>query len=149
MESAAATAGAPAATAAHAPSAHSRLLIGMAGTVRNAAQRSLNAPCTLRFLASSGASHFRILGPLEVVVDGEVVAIGGPRPRALLAALLLARGEAVSRDRLVEEVWGEGAPASAAHAVQVYVSRLRDVLGAGALTTGPGPVYRLEADPEH
>jgi predicted ATPase/DNA-binding SARP family transcriptional activator len=89
------------------------------------------------------AWELRILGPLEVVVDGAVVRAGGHRPRALLAALALAGGAPLTRDRLIDEVWGEAPPASAAHAVEVYVSRLRDVLEDGAIVTGAGPVYAL------
>jgi predicted ATPase/DNA-binding SARP family transcriptional activator len=97
-------------------------------------------------LATRTACEYLILGPLEVRVGGETVALGGPRQRALLAALLLAGGAPVSRDRLVEDVWGEQAPASAQHAVQVYVSRLRERLGAAALYTGAGPVYAVAGE---
>jgi predicted ATPase/DNA-binding SARP family transcriptional activator len=99
-------------------------------------------------LASSEACEFRILGPLEVRLGGDTVAVGGPRPRTLLAALLLAGGAPVSRDRLVEDIWGPEPPASAEHAVQVYVSRLREGLGADAIVTGPGPVYGVACAPE-
>ncbi|MDX6676863.1 MAG: hypothetical protein QOE31_915, partial [Solirubrobacteraceae bacterium] len=94
------------------------------------------------------AAEFLLLGPLEARVGGRAVALGGPRQRTLLAALALAHPQALSRDSLVEEVWGPLAPASAAHAVEVYVSRLRERLGAGALVTRPGPVYALAAQPE-
>jgi predicted ATPase/DNA-binding SARP family transcriptional activator len=74
--------------------------------------------------------EFRVLGPLEVVGDdGGVVPLGGPRQRALLGALLLDAGRAVPTGRLVETVW-ELPPASAEHAVQVYVSKLRKALAA-------------------
>ena len=65
--------------------------------------------------------EFGVLGPLEV--DGAPFG-GGPKQRALLAALLLERGT-VSDVRLVDALWGERPPASAAHALQVYVSELR------------------------
>jgi DNA-binding SARP family transcriptional activator len=45
--------------------------------------------------------EFRILGPLEVEDEGRAVELGGARQRALLAILLLHRGEVVSADRLV------------------------------------------------
>src|SRR5258708_5727017 len=51
-----------------------------------------------------GRVRFRVLGPLEVVGPGGVVALGGPRQRALLAVLLLAGGRPVARDRLIEEL---------------------------------------------
>ena len=66
--------------------------------------------------------EFRILGPVEV--GGEPFS-GGPKPRALLVSLLLADGSPVSSDRLIDAIWGERPPASAAHALQVYVSELR------------------------
>ena len=65
--------------------------------------------------------EFGVLGPLQV--DGVPFA-GGPKPRALLTALLVAQG-AVSAGRLIDVLWGDGPPASAAHALQVYVSELR------------------------
>ncbi len=84
--------------------------------------------------------EFRILGPLEV--GGEPFH-GGPKPRALLVSLVLARGSPVSRERLVDAVWGERPPASAAHALQVYVSELRK---AGIEIERHGDGYRLYAD---
>ena len=91
--------------------------------------------------------EFRILGPLEVVRDGESVVLGAAQQRALLAVLVLHRGEVVSIDRLVDELWGERAPASAAKTVQVYVSQLRKALGAGVIVT-QGRGYRLAVEPE-
>ena len=58
--------------------------------------------------------EFRILGPLEVVRDGEHVVLGATQQRALLAVLVLHRGEMVSIERLVDELWGERASATAA-----------------------------------
>ena len=57
---------------------------------------------------------FGILGPLEVVDQERRVVLGGPKQRALLAILLLRRGEAVSSDRLIDQLWGERPPATAA-----------------------------------
>jgi WD40 repeat protein/DNA-binding SARP family transcriptional activator len=91
--------------------------------------------------------EFRILGPLVVVQDGESFALGAVQQRALLAVLLLHRGEAVSVDRLIDELWGERAPAMAAKTVQVYVSRLRKALGASVIVT-EGRSYRLAVAPE-
>ena len=54
--------------------------------------------------------EFRVLGPLEVRVDGDAVPLGGRRPRALLAVLLLHPNEVVPADRLIEELWGEDSP---------------------------------------
>ena len=63
------------------------------------------------------------------------MALGGPKQRALLAILLLHRGEVVSPDRLIDELWGEQPPASATKIVQGYVSNLRKALGDGLLVT--------------
>ena len=66
--------------------------------------------------------------------------------RALLAVLLLHRGEVVSTDRLIDALWGERASATAAKTVQVYVSNLRKALGDGVLVTrGHGYVLQTEA----
>jgi DNA-binding SARP family transcriptional activator len=89
---------------------------------------------------------FRILGPFEVLDGDRLVALGGPKQRALLAVLLLRRGEVVSRDRLIDELWGERPPVSAAKTVQVYVSNLRKALGDGVLLTR-GQGYLLQATP--
>ena len=72
--------------------------------------------------------EFRILGPLEVVEDGRSLDLGGPKQRALLAALLLRANEVVSQDALIDDLWGETPPATAAKTLQAYVSRLRKAL---------------------
>jgi DNA-binding SARP family transcriptional activator len=69
--------------------------------------------------------EFRILGPLEAREDDRLVPLGGRKQRALLAVLLLHANEVVSRDRLIDELWGEVPPKSAADIVRVFVSRLR------------------------
>jgi DNA-binding SARP family transcriptional activator len=76
--------------------------------------------------------EFRMLGPLEVSADGRAIEIGGPRQRALLAAMLLRAGQAVPRDALIHELWGDNPPPGAQHTLDVYVSRLRKALDAGA-----------------
>jgi DNA-binding SARP family transcriptional activator len=89
--------------------------------------------------------RFEILGPLLVADDqGREVALGGPKQRAVLAVLLLHAREVVSRDRLIDDLWGEHPPASAAKNIQVYVSNLRKALGAGTLLTRAGG-YMVEA----
>jgi predicted ATPase/DNA-binding SARP family transcriptional activator len=94
--------------------------------------------------------EFRILGGLELLEGGRQLALGSPQQRALLATLLVNRGRTVSVDELIEELWPEHAPASAGHAVEVYVSRLRKVLhsdGATRLgTKGHGYALRVERD---
>jgi DNA-binding SARP family transcriptional activator len=87
--------------------------------------------------------EFRILGPLEARDGDEAVPLGGPKQRALLAILLLHANEPVSVDRLVDELWGEQPPGTAAHSVEVYVSQLRKALGPGRIVT-QRPGYRLE-----
>jgi len=52
----------------------------------------------------------RVLGPLEVRVDGRAMAIRGSRPRAVLAVLALQAGRPVSAERLAVALWGEDAP---------------------------------------
>lgn len=88
---------------------------------------------------------FVLLGPIAVRRDGVDVALGGPKPRALLAMLLLEANQPVSRDRLMEGLWGERLPASADHGLDDYVSRLRKALGAERIERrAPGYVVRLE-----
>jgi DNA-binding SARP family transcriptional activator/predicted ATPase len=95
--------------------------------------------------------EFRILGPLELSADGRLMPLGSPKQRALLALLLVHANETVSRDRLIEELWAEAAPASVESAFHVYLSRLRRVFesaGGGALLVRRAHGYRLrlEAD---
>jgi DNA-binding SARP family transcriptional activator len=85
-----------------------------------------------RFRCLGKALEFRILGPLEVVEEGRSLRLGGAKQRALLAVLLLNAGRVVSVDRLLDDLWGERPPATAAHSVQVYVSALRKALGPAA-----------------
>lgn len=89
--------------------------------------------------------EFRVLGPIEVVDEnGESLALGGTGPRALLAALLLEPGRAVTRDRLVAALW-DAPPATASHAVEVYVSRLRRAVG-GSRIRCQGHAYRVDVE---
>ena len=90
--------------------------------------------------------EFRMLGPLEVWDGNSEVSLSGPKPRALLALLLLHLNEVVAADRLIDELWGEETPERAA-ALRVNVSRLRKALPQDVLTTrSPGYVIRLEPD---
>ncbi|HEY1365658.1 MAG TPA: BTAD domain-containing putative transcriptional regulator [Gaiellaceae bacterium] len=90
--------------------------------------------------------QFRVLGPLELVDGERPLALGGGRQRTLLLALLLHANEVVSNDRLVEALWGEEPPASAAKLVQGFVSTLRRQLGDGRLETrAPGYQLKVEA----
>jgi YVTN family beta-propeller protein len=91
--------------------------------------------------------EFGILGPLIVRLDEREVPIGAAKQRALLTMLLLRRGEVVPTETLIDELWGERPPATAAKIVQVYVSQLRKALGEGHLETRPaGYMLRLGPD---
>ena len=88
--------------------------------------------------------ELRILGPFEVVDGGRAVDLGGGRQRALLALLALHGGEALSVDRIVDELWEEKPPETARKIIQVYVSALRKALGETAIATlGGGYALRL------
>jgi predicted ATPase/DNA-binding SARP family transcriptional activator len=91
--------------------------------------------------------EFRILGPIEVREGGGVRALGGPKQRALLAALLLRRGEVVPTERLIEDVWAGQRGRPAARSVQVYVSELRKALGDPRRIRSEGGGYRLDLAP--
>jgi predicted ATPase/DNA-binding SARP family transcriptional activator len=86
--------------------------------------------------------EFRILGPLEVADEGRAISLEAAKPRALLGVLLLHPNEVVSSERLIDELWGEQPPATAAKIVQTYVSQLRRALGPDVIVTRP-PGYLL------
>src|SRR5829696_8545115 len=91
--------------------------------------------------------QFRLLGPLEVTDGTKPLALGGRKPRALLARLLLDAGRTVSVDRLVDDLWGDDVPDSAVKMVQILVSQLRKVLPPGVLSTrAPGYLVELDDD---
>ena len=83
---------------------------------------------------------FRILGPLEVLANGRPLALGGAKPRAVLAVLLLHVNETVSVDSLIDALWGESAPNGAVQSVRVHISRLRKVLENGRAEGDPPSV---------
>jgi predicted ATPase/DNA-binding SARP family transcriptional activator len=85
--------------------------------------------------------EFRVLGAFEAVGDNGPIRLGGQKQRALLAFLLLNRNLVVPRDRLIDVLWGEHPPKTAAHTVQVFVSDLRKAIGpeaSGLVTQGQG-----------
>jgi DNA-binding SARP family transcriptional activator len=91
---------------------------------------------------------FRVLGPLEVLdAGGARVRLGGRKPRALLARLILDANRTVSVERLVEDLWGEDGPESAVKMVHIHVSALRKALPGGMLQTRQ-PGYVLAVPPE-
>jgi DNA-binding SARP family transcriptional activator len=89
----------------------------------------------------------RVLGPFEVVEDGHDLTPARPKQRALLALLLLRRGEVVGTEELIEALWGPEPPETAAKALHGHVSALRKLLGAEAIETRP-PGYTLRLRPE-
>ena len=96
----------------------------------------------------------RVLGPFEVLAGGDSLALGSPKQRALLAALVISANRVVGVDQLVEELWGDEAPARAMASLQAYISRLRRLLQptgsnrsrSDVLVTQP-PGYLLRVDP--
>src|SRR6266508_994879 len=99
---------------------------------------------------ASSRLEFQILGPLVVRANGAAVSVGGPKQRALLALLLLSANRAVSRDRLIDELFAEQSVNSADHALRNQVSRLRKVLSPVAgneprlAARAPGYLLRVE-----
>jgi DNA-binding SARP family transcriptional activator/predicted ATPase len=79
-----------------------------------------------------------MLGPLEVVAGGAPVALGGAKARALLALLLLQRGQVVSREELIHQLWGERPPKAVSSELRVYVAKLRKALGPERVVTRDG-----------
>ena len=94
-----------------------------------------------------GMLEFRILGPLEVLDEGNPVGLGGRNQRAVLALLLLRANQPVSTERLVDQLWGEHPPRTATTSLQNTVVQLRKLLGHGLLLTRPSG-YVLELDPD-
>ena len=93
------------------------------------------------------STEFRVLGPLEALAEGTPVKLGGSRPRAVLAVLLLHSGQVVSTSRLIDEVWAEDPPDTAANVLQGYVSQLRKELGRETIETRePGYVLQVDHD---
>ena len=78
---------------------------------------------------------FKLLGPMEILVDGQPRPLGSPAEKAVLAVLLLAGGRTVPRESLVDALWGEAPPNNPANAVQGRISRLRRALGLPAERT--------------
>src|SRR5687768_1092835 len=104
----------------------------------------LGNPC---FECYNPGVEIRLLGPLEVRDGNGVIVLPRRQQRALLAALALRPDEVVSTDRLVADLWGERAPASATGSLQNTVWALRKRLGRDLLLTQP-PGYRLAVEPE-
>ncbi len=82
--------------------------------------------------------NFAVLGPLQVKDGERELALGGPKQRAVLAMLLLHANDVVSRDRLIEGLWGENRPANPSATLDTYVSRLRKLLAGTRLSRQAG-----------
>ncbi|MFI9381426.1 BTAD domain-containing putative transcriptional regulator [Kutzneria sp. NPDC052558] len=94
------------------------------------------------------AVDVRVLGSLRVEVDGHPANLGGPRLRALLAALVAAAGRPVPVSALVRLLWDGDAPDDADRTVRTYMSRLRKALLPASLIVTRQPGYLLRVDPE-
>jgi DNA-binding SARP family transcriptional activator len=92
----------------------------------------------------TGRLEFRLLGPLEVRDGDRTLPVGGAKQRSVLAILLLHAGEAVSVDRLVDEVWGDSPPEDAGTALQQHISRLRKALEPHSALATRSPGYVVE-----
>jgi DNA-binding SARP family transcriptional activator len=94
--------------------------------------------------------RFRMLGPLEVWSEEGWMAISAPKWRSLLACLLLRRGQLVSTDSLILELWGDNPPAKANNLVSIYVHRLRRLIGdtEGRTLVHRAPGYMLRVGPD-
>ncbi len=100
-------------------------------------------------IAHSGAIRFRLLGPVEVWTGDGWAKIGAAKRRAVLAALLVHRGEPVSIDTLIEELWPDGPPAKAANLVSIHIYHLRKLIGdaEGQVLVTRAPGYQLVLAP--
>ena len=93
------------------------------------------------------AVRYLLLGPVVALVDGRAVELGGPRQRGVLVVLLTQAGSLVPASRIIDAVWGDEPPASAANLVQRSVSQLRKAVGHDAIETrGAGYMARVEPD---
>ncbi len=90
---------------------------------------------------------YRILGPLEALDGERRLQLGGARQRSVLALLLLHGNEALTRDLIIDRLWGEEPPATAAKVLQNCISALRKELpgGTDTLRTVTG-AYTLALD---
>jgi DNA-binding SARP family transcriptional activator/Tfp pilus assembly protein PilF len=100
--------------------------------------------------AVGGAVECRILGPVEVLVDGLPVKLNRRRERHLLALLLLHVGSAVSTQRLIDLLWPDGPPDATSGALHTVVSRLRSALAGvdGVAVVRSGDGYAAAVDPD-
>lgn len=107
--------------------------------------RPLEPPLNPSLVGTLSVVEVRVLGPLEVVIDGRVVDLGARKQRSLVAALALHRGRAVSTGLIVDALWGEEPPTSHAVTLQGYVSDVRKVLEPSRTPRGAGTVVVTSA----
>src|SRR5260370_22709896 len=91
--------------------------------------------------------EYRVLGPLEVGDDGRSSPGAGAKQRTVLAVLPVNANHVVSRDKLIDELWGDHPPETAVQSLQNYVSNLRKLLPPDALLSRP-PGYVLQLAPD-
>ena len=93
----------------------------------------------MQVVSTVSSVELGVLGPLQARLDAAPVAIPGAKPRAILTMLGLHSGSVVSADTLIELLWGDAPPRTAAKALQTHISALRRSLGDGfVLTKGLG-----------
>lgn len=92
---------------------------------------------------STGTLRLSLLGPVDAHRGGDPVKLGGPKPRTVLAALLLARGRVVSDTRLTALLWGDRPPATCPAQLHTYASRVRHLLGPGVAVERRRPGYLI------
>ena len=90
--------------------------------------------------------EFRILGPLSIVDGGREVELGRARERAVLSVLLLHANRVVSRDSLIDSLWGEDPPVAARNSLSVRITTLRKLLGGDRIVSQP-PGYLVRVEP--
>jgi DNA-binding SARP family transcriptional activator len=89
-----------------------------------------------------------VLGPVRAVRDGREVELGGPKPRAVLALLLVDAGRVVPAEYLAEVLWRGSPPPGAAKTLRSYVSRLRSLLDPEVALVARGGGYALTVEPD-
>ncbi|SNY70109.1 AfsR/SARP family transcriptional regulator [Paractinoplanes atraurantiacus] len=95
--------------------------------------------------------EFRLLGPVEMWVDGHRLEAGQPRQRTVLAALAADAGRVVTTDTLIDRLWGDTPPATARRSLHAHVTRVRRVLdevGDQVALRRRAGGYLLDAAPE-
>jgi len=111
------------------------------GTGRSTVRRTDRLPGAA---GGEGQVEFRILGPVEIWLDGMPRSLDGSKQRTVLAALLLARGRILSDDRLSRMLWGDRPPTTADAQLHTHVSRLRKLLDSRARIRRHRPGYLIE-----